>query len=142
MSEPSHSGKTILVVEDDAPTRALITTALQQAGYNVTGAYGKTEVLALVRFHPFDLVLTDVIMPEIDGTEVILAVKKYRRDTPVIAMSGGGSVMTTEFSLNLAKAVGAGIVLNKPFRLEELLATVDKALGSGGIASASKGREG
>jgi CheY-like chemotaxis protein len=98
-------------------------------------------VLALVRFHPFDLVLTDVIMPEIDGTEVILAVKKYRRDTPVIAMSGGDSVMTSEFSLNLAKAVGAGILLNKPFRLEELLATVDKALSGGVIAPASKGRE-
>lgn len=131
MSEPSNTSKSILVVEDDAPTRALITSALQRAGYSVTGASGKTEVLALVRFHPFDLVLTDVIMPEIDGTEVILALKKYRREIPVIAMSGGGSMMTSEFSLNLAKAVGAGVVLNKPFRLEELLVAVEKALGSG-----------
>lgn len=130
MQEPSQWGKSILVVEDDASTRTLITSALQQAGYNVTAASGKTEVLALVRFHPFDLVLTDVIMPEIDGTEVILALKKYRRAIPVIAMSGGGSVMTSEFSLNLAKAVGAGVVLNKPFRMEELLASVEKALGN------------
>ena len=103
MSEPRPSSKSILVVEDDAPTRALITSALQHAGYNVTGASGKTEVLALVRFHPFDLVLTDVIMPEMDGTEVILALKKSRRSTPVIAMSGGGSMMSSELSLNLAK---------------------------------------
>src|SRR5687768_15580669 len=132
MSEPSPSGKSILVVKDDAPTRVLITSALQRAGYNVTAASGKTEVLALVRFHPFDLVLTDAIMPEIHGTEVVLALKKYRREIPVIAMSGGSLTTSSELSLDLAKATGAGVVLNKPLQLEELLATVEKALGSGG----------
>ena len=131
MSEPSPSGKSILVVEGDVPTRALITLALQQAGHHVTAASGKTEVLALVRFHPFDLVLTDVTMPEIDGAEVILTLKKYRREIPVIAISRGGSKTSSELSLNLAKAVGTAVVLDKPFQLEELLATVEKALGAG-----------
>jgi len=129
MPEPNPAAqKSILVVEDDDATRSMIAATLQRAGYNVTCAVGRTEVLALVSFHPFDLVLTDVIMTEIDGTEVISALRRYRSATPVIAISGGGSYMTSEFSLKLAKAVGAGILLMKPFRLEELLRAVENAL--------------
>ena len=129
MPQPnSNSQKSILIVEDDVPTRTVLASALQQVGYNITCASGRTEVLALVSFHPFDLVLTDVIMPEVDGTEVILALRRFRPHTPVIAMSGGGALMSSEFSLKLAKSVGAVGVLIKPFRLEELLAAVEKAL--------------
>ena len=136
MPEPNpHANRSILLIEDDPPTRAVLTTSLQNAGYNVTCAWIKAEVLALVRCHPFDLVLTDVIMPEIDGTEVISAVARYQPSLPVVAMSGGGFYMTSELSLKLAKSVGAVVMLAKPFQLDELLRAVENALAGGSSGS-------
>ena len=132
MPEPNpHTNKKILVVEDDKATREIITGALQAEGLIVTSAWKKEEVLALIRFSPFDLVLTDVIMPEIDGSEVIRALKKYHPLTPVLAISGGGAQVTNELSLKLAESVGAFVVLSKPFHFAELLTAVWKALGDG-----------
>jgi CheY-like chemotaxis protein len=129
MQEPqTNLNKSILVVEDDEATRKMLLLSLQQAGYAVTCASGRTEVLALVRYHPFDLVLTDVLMPEFDGIEVIKAVKRSRPATPVLALSGGGSSMTSHFTLRLAKAFGTGVLSIKPFYLQELLTAVEKAL--------------
>lgn len=131
MLEPNpRANKSILLIEDDKPTRGVLTTLLQHAGYNVTCAWLRHEVLALVRFHPFDLVVTDGIMPEIDGAEVITAVRRYHPSVPVIAMSGREFYMSGELSLKLAESVGALITLVKPFRLEELLMAVEKALPS------------
>src|SRR5688572_22691497 len=104
-----HTNKTILLVEDDQPTCSLLTAALTHAGYIVTCAAKRTEVLALVRFHPFDLILTGVVTPEVDGTEVISTVKRYRTTTPVIAMSGDGFGLSGKFSLKLTHAVGAHV---------------------------------
>ena len=117
------------MVEDDKATREIITGALQAEGFIVTAAWKKNEVLALVRFFPFDLVLTDVIMPEIDGTEVIRAVKRYHPLTPVLAISGGGAHVTDDLSLKLAESLRAFVVLSKPFHFAELLTAVWKALG-------------
>jgi two-component system, chemotaxis family, chemotaxis protein CheY len=128
MSNDPALPKSILVVEDDEPTRTLVMASLKLAGYNVTSASGRAEVLGLLRQVPFDLVLTDVIMPDFDGTEVVRAVRQYQPSTPVLAMSGGGSFMTSEFSLRLARSVGAGILLLKPFQLEELLRAVENAI--------------
>ena len=129
MPEPKpRANKSILLIEDDTPTRGVLTALLQHAGYNVTCAWLRHEVLALVRFHPFDLVVTDGMMPEIDGAEVITAVRRYHPLLPVIAMSGRGFSRPSALSLKLADSVGALITLIKPFPLEELLMAVEKAI--------------
>lgn len=74
-------------------------------------------------------------MPEIDGTEVISAVARYRPSTPVVAISGGGSYLTREFSIKIAKSVRSMVMLAKPFQLDELLRAVENALNRGSSAA-------
>ncbi|MGH7944755.1 MAG: response regulator [Opitutaceae bacterium] len=137
-SDPKWS-KSILVVEDDDATRVVLMASLQQAGYNVTSASGRTEVMALVRYAPIDLVLTDMLMPDLDGAEVIKAVRRYRPGTPVLTMSGDGSHMDSDFPPKVAESVGPSILLVKPFHLEELLTAVEKALNARHADSHSHG---
>ena len=129
MPDPTpHAHKLILLVEDDVPTRGVLTAALEHSGYNVMSAWKKTDVLALMSAHSFDLVITDMIMPEIDGIEVITALRQFRPSTPILAISGGGAYITGEFMLKMAKSVGALSILVKPFELDDLLVAVEKAL--------------
>jgi DNA-binding NtrC family response regulator len=120
--------RSLLVVDDDVPLRKVIETGLSGAGYHVIGTAGREEVLALLQSKRFDLVLTDVLMPDIEGTEVIKAVKTYQPDAAILAMSGGGSHITPELCLTIASAMGAGVPLMKPFEMERLLSAVDRAL--------------
>jgi DNA-binding NtrC family response regulator len=123
-----HSHKSILLVEDDPPIRGVIAATLQYAGYNVTCAWKAIDVTGMLAQHAFDLIITDMLMPDMDGTEVILAAKRIRPDTPVVAMSGGGTFVKPDLSLAIAKAAGAIEVLEKPFSAERLLEAVEKAL--------------
>ena len=116
------------MIDDDEAIRLVIQMCLKKAGYEVATAAGRTQVTAALRSQPFDVVMTDILMPEFDGTDVIKAVRKHQPRAALVAMSGGGTYMTTEFSLNLANAVGATVSLTKPFQLEELLSAVKAAL--------------
>ena len=122
------SARSILVVDDDVPLRQVIESGLRGAGYLVIGTAGREEVLALLLSKRFDLVITDVLMPDIEGTEVIKAVKTYQPDAAILAMSGGGSHITPELCLTIASAMGAGVPLMKPFEMERLLSAVERAL--------------
>src|SRR4051812_44786123 len=95
----ANPAPTILVVDDDAALRKGIEICLRKAGYTVIGTAGRDEVLALLQSKQFDLVVTDVLMPDIEGTEVIKAVKTYQPDAAILAMSGGGTRMTPELCL-------------------------------------------
>ena len=124
-------GHSILVVDDDGATRTVVKTALRRAGHYATSASGQDEVTALLKRLKFDLVITDVFMPEFDGIEVIKAVKEHQPEAAIVAMSGGGgSFRTAEVCLTLARAAGSSAALAKPFHLEELFQAMGKALGS------------
>jgi DNA-binding NtrC family response regulator len=125
-------GRSILVVDDDIPLRKVIETSLRGAGHNVIGTAGRDEVLALLQSKQFDLVITDVLMPDIEGTEVIKAVKTHQPEAAVLAMSGGGTQITSELCLLIAREMGAGVPLEKPFPMETFLAAVDRALAARG----------
>ena len=84
--------RSILVVDDDVLLRRVIETGLRGQGHNVIGTAGREEVLALLQSKQFDLVITDVLMPDIEGTEVIKAVKTHQPDAMVLAMSGGDTM--------------------------------------------------
>lgn len=124
--------KRILVVDDDEYLRPLICRALKQAGYSdVTEANDGREGLELCGKTQFDLVITDIIMPEMDGMDVIFSLQKKSPGTRIIAMSGGGRIDAEKY-LRIARIAGAGI-LEKPFSLPKLLEMVAREVGGGKI---------
>ncbi len=117
---PPHA---ILVVEDDAVIRDMLTQILLGAGYEVATAVDGQEAIKQFNARRFDLILTDLIMPEKDGTEVIVELRKKQPTIPVVAMSGGGMYHRGEY-LKLARMFGAHGLLEKPFSQEQLLSTI------------------
>ncbi|MEI6078516.1 MAG: response regulator [Verrucomicrobiota bacterium] len=119
--------KKILLLEDNANLRSLIRQGLEEAGYAVTEAPDGKVGLKLCAQIPFDLVLTDIVMPETDGLEFIFTLRKTNPGARIIAMSGGGLVKAEEY-LKVAGLAGAAFVLPKPFKLVALFALIQKAL--------------
>ena len=103
---------------------------LTRAGHAVDVARSGKEALALAQSACPTLVLTDIIMTDMDGIEVMLALRKRWPTVPVVAISGGGRVHASEF-LDLARHLGANATLRKPFTSDELLAVVDQTLVAG-----------
>lgn len=116
----------ILVVDDESGIRELIARILERAGHKVTIAKDGIEATKAVAKQKFDVVLTDVIMPEKDGVEVISELRKAHSDIRIVAMSGGGHVSLDQY-LKIAKGMGAHAVLQKPFTQAELLGAIETA---------------
>lgn len=116
--------KRILVVDDDANVRDALLTILTDAGFQVLTAETFTESLAILREERFDLVLTDLCLPDATGMEVIGYVKCETPATEVILMTGHGSVDITIEAIKL----GAYYYLEKPCAMDRLLALVNRAL--------------
>jgi len=109
--------------------RRLLNRVLVQVGYDVVEAANGLEGLEIQRQEHFDLVLTDLIMPEKEGLETIQELRKRRADLKIIAMSGGGRGSGLDY-LVMARQLGADRVLAKPFSNQELLKTVEGVLAS------------
>lgn len=118
---------TVLVVEDDELARTTIRQMLQKAGYEVITAANGNQALAAFAIRPADLVVVDMIMPEKDGVETIIDLRRRHPGVRVLAMSGGGRTRNLDF-LNYAGQVGARGILPKPFTRDELLTAVNAAL--------------
>ena|SRR5688572_20440643 len=108
----------ILIVEDDVEFRKMLVTVLVQEGHTVVEAGDGKSAGRWLSTHVFDLVLTDVHMPETDGLEMIMKLHDARNPTPIIAMTGGH--MQSDLYLKVAKSLGARRVMEKPFKLVEL----------------------
>lgn len=111
----------ILVIDDEQPVCTLLRAALESAGYDVVDAQDGRTGLDLYRQQPSDLIITDILMPELNGLDTILELIRGFLNVKVIAMSGG-----TEHGnfLNTAKLLGARQILQKPFSMERLLTVV------------------
>ncbi|QBG47660.1 response regulator [Verrucomicrobia bacterium S94] len=120
----------ILIIDDDETIRSVFKRFLCGKGYDVIVAADGRQGLRLVEESPVDLVITDIMMPETDGLEVVMAIRGKEADIPVIAISGGMHAMPMDF-LPMAKKFGACDVLYKPVELDDLLGAVEKALGNG-----------
>ena len=131
MNQP-HPARSILVVDDDEAIRSIVEICLRRAGHKVVGACGRSRVLALLQGQPFDLVITDVLMPDLDGSEVIRAVHLHQPGTAILAMSGDWSCRASELLLDIAMTGGVGPPLMKPFHMHELMRAVDQALNAKG----------
>lgn len=117
----------ILVVDDEPDLCDLISRMLVRAGHKVTCAGDGDEASRVIATQKFDLVLTDVIMPEKDGIEVIGELRRKQPNVRIVAMSGGGHVALDQY-LKIAKGMGAHNVLQKPFSSDELLAALEAAM--------------
>ncbi len=119
---PEEERAQVLVVDDDAGVRAALADILRGAGYAVTAAPSGLQGIATVRARqgPFDLVITDLAMPDASGWEVVEAVKKVEAATPVVIMSGFDQARATR----RAKELGVDLVLTKPFDMQAFLNTV------------------
>lgn len=121
--------KRILVVDDDENILNLEKTILEQKGFEVIGAGGGAQALEMLAKQTFDLVLLDVMMPEVDGFTVCRKIKDDPRlkDIPVIFLTakGGGEALAEGFES------GAVMYINKPFTANKLLTIVNTMLESG-----------
>ena len=116
----------VIVADDVLEIRELIEHWLSKVGCTVESAGTGQEVCKLIRAHPVDVVITDVIMPDGDGLEVITEVKRSRPSARVLAISGGGNHLPATDCLKFAKGLGAHAVLLKPFNREQLLEAVSR----------------
>ena len=113
---------TILCIDDEEQARRLFKVALEDAGYRVLIAENRTHGLRLLEQQQVDLILVDIFIPDLDGLELILRLRKSRPDHKIIAISGGTNY------LDITKHLGANDTLQKPFSVQEFLATVSSHL--------------
>jgi DNA-binding NtrC family response regulator len=111
----------ILVIDDQEPVRALLRRALEGAGHEVLEASNGRLGLALYRERSADLIITDIVMPEMSGLELMLELTRNFSNVKVIAISGG---LESEGPLNVAKLLGACQTFQKPLDMEKLLSAV------------------
>jgi excisionase family DNA binding protein len=133
-ARPAPTGRTptppvgrprVLVVDDEPAIRDLLTKTLALAEYDVESAPDGRTAIERLRIIPYDLLITDLKMPGLDGLSVIREARRLRADIPVIIITG----FSTEASAIEAVNLGVSGYLTKPFRVPRVLAAAAKALG-------------
>ncbi len=119
--------KRILVVDDDDLIRDLIYEILEPQGYQILLAENGNRALEILDKEEIDLIITDIIMPDKEGIETILDIKKRLPHAKIIAMSGGGQLEANSY-LSMAKRLGVNATLSKPFDPAKLLGMIQKIL--------------
>ncbi len=118
----------ILVADDDEQYPIMLAKILQKNHHNVVIATDGAEALKLCASQKFDLIITDILMPNVDGIDLIVDLIEHNSKVPIIAISGGRNTITAEFNLQSAKTLGVKDVLKKPFTNEQLIASINAAL--------------
>lgn len=111
----------ILLAEDERGMREYLTRALERSGYAVTAVDRGTEAVPLLETERFDLLLTDIVMPEMDGIELAQKAGEIAPDMRVMFITGFAAV-----TLKAGKALPQARVLSKPFHLRDLVLEVDR----------------
>ncbi len=122
-----HDKRRLLIIDDDQDLAQSLHDILTEEGYLVDMAGDGREGLKLQAYQPYDLIITDIVMPEEDGLEVIMWVKATNPETRIIAISGGGYFDSRDYLL-MAKELGASLVLCKPFDVNSLKAGIKRLL--------------
>ena len=120
----------ILLAEDDDAMRQYLARALERSGYDVVSVDRGTAAIPLIESDRFDLLLTDIVMPEMDGIELAQHAATIAPDMRVMFITGFAAV-----TLKAGKAMPQAKVLSKPFHLRDLVLEVDRMFG---IDSASE----
>jgi CheY-like chemotaxis protein len=122
------ANKHVLILDDNADICALISVWLRSLGYIVATAQGGRDFLRAPLAGAPDVLITDILMPDGDGFEVIEAARAARLGTKIIAISGGGTYLPGMEYLKLAKSIGADAVLTKPFTQRQVVEAVNQVL--------------
>jgi CheY-like chemotaxis protein len=121
----------VLVIDDDHLVRFTIRAALEQAGHVVVeaedGARGLAAFDASIAAAPFDLVITDLLMPEKEGVETVREIRQRSATVKILVVSGGGMMKMLDY-LSMAEAFGADRSLAKPFTSRTLVQVVNELL--------------
>ncbi len=118
----------ILVIDDEPDVREFLATALRRAGYHVVAAANGREGIHACRRATVDLVITDLVMPEKEGLETIIELRREHPEVAVIAISGGARGSNRTY-LNAAELCGADRVFGKPIAPGTLVAAVHDIVG-------------
>lgn len=118
----------VLLIDDEQMVRKLVRKMLERSGHEVTEAENGRLGLQQLKTGAFDLVITDIIMPEMEGVETLMTVREQHPGVKVIAMSGGGRTGNIDF-LSAAQKLGAAAILHKPFTLAALAGAIEQAFG-------------
>jgi CheY-like chemotaxis protein len=121
----------ILVVDDNDQIRDTLSLLLEQAGHELIDVPNGKLALNLLKKEQVDLIITDIIMPEMEGIDLITAIRSLDPHAKIIAISGGGRV-DARLCLSLADKLGADRILQKPFGKSALLSTVAELLADPG----------
>ena len=132
VSPDGTAPRSVIVADDTIEIQLLLAMWLRAGGWLVKCASTGNEVTRLLRQQHFDLIVTDMIMPDGDGLDVMAELKRTHSNVPVLAISGGGRHLQAEACLKFAKGLGAHDVLFKPFNREQFMAAVDR-LTQGGV---------
>lgn len=119
----------VLVIDDDVMFLTILVALLTEDAHRVTVAHDGEEGLRLIKHNRFDLIITDILMPNKDGIEFIMELAREHSHIPVIAMSGGRRSVSSKFNLESAALLGVKATLAKPFSKEDLRQAINKALG-------------
>jgi len=114
----------ILLAEDEEAMRTYLARALQNAGYDVVAVDRGTEALPLLENQHFDLLLSDIVMPELDGIELAQRCAEISPDTKVMFITGFAAV-----TLKASREAPQAKILSKPFHLKDLVLEVQRVFG-------------
>lgn len=119
---------TVLVADDSTEVQETLRAYLSDGGYRVFCVASGVEAVRLLRQRSFDAVITEIILPNGDGLELISAVKRHQPTVPVIAYSGGGRYLSSADCLRVARSFGAFAALAKPASRGQIVEVVGQAV--------------
>lgn len=117
----------VAVIDDDTDVLNMIARLLGEGGYEVMTFSSVGDAVAALEHTKVDVILTDIFMPRLDGFHLLATMRASQPDVPVIAMSGGGSLIKVDM-LPETKAFGAAAILDKPFTGKQLIAVIQATL--------------
>lgn len=112
----------VLIIDDHEALADIFATAFRDDGYVADVAHDGQMALRLFRDTAYDIVVTDLLMPDCDGLETIRAIRDLHGRAAIIAISGGGSLMDCGHLLRMAGSLGADAIMAKPFTPDRLVA--------------------
>ena len=116
----------ILIVDDQRDMLARIADMLAQTGHELVLQQDSKKALAQLQDEPFDILITDMMMPDVGGADIIRQIRRQNVNLWIVAISGGGQDLSVNTILRISEAYGADRILYKPFRKAELLAAISR----------------
>lgn len=120
--------KRILIVDDEPNIRDSLRIILSKRGYDVETAYDGINALEKFKLSHFDVVITDIVMPQEDGMGLIMQIQRLNVKVRLITMSGGGKYTDPVIYLNMSKALGVDYTFTKPIDNELLIEAIEGRL--------------